>query len=160
MNNGTRYIRGEIDHLVTIYNKLNLQDFPIDMQNLTIAVESKLSSTMAKWSPIQRPQGPDLATVRTETMYLDDFSSCSDKHDRVFIAGIVTRTQEDAFGNAYSFPEVVVKIPIKRKSRFYLINVVSVMFVITTLCLIAFSVHPGDIPTRTSIDLTLFLTAV
>jgi hypothetical protein len=64
------------------------------------------------------------------------------------------------FVGSLVFSRIDAKLGIKRNERFYAVNVITVLFVITSLSITAFCVHPGGIPSRTGIDLTLLLTAV
>jgi hypothetical protein len=148
---GKKYIQMEAEHLVTIYEQLELQSFPTDLQDLNIEIESKTPVERVKWVPPKDAKTP-MARVHESKCYLNDFNiipECSFTYN-MFVA------QSDQ--REVSALQVTVKVA--RKSTYYLINVNLLMMVICFFTLCAWSSHPADIASRQAIDFNLILTAV
>uniref|UniRef100_A0A7S1PLF3 Neurotransmitter-gated ion-channel transmembrane domain-containing protein n=1 Tax=Alexandrium catenella TaxID=2925 RepID=A0A7S1PLF3_ALECA len=65
----------------------------------------------------------------------------------------IAHLEEDVF-------VLAIDVKTRRKASYYLMNVALVMFVIISLVLCSWAVHPGDIQARHNVDYMLLLTAV
>lgn len=139
----------EADHLVTIYEQLELQSFPTDLQDLTIELDSKVPSERVLWVP---PKNGACGRVLKEKCYLNDFSIID---ECPFTYNMFLYTLDERTVSALS-----LSVKVARKSSYYMLNVNALMLIICFFSLCAWSVHPADIASRHAIDFSLILTAV
>lgn len=157
MIHGERYIWAEVDHLVRIYETLELQDFPTDCQDLTVEIEAKLPVEQYAFRefPDTHPRFAclsDSVTLNDNKVFLNDFRllpECRFTHNMFF------SKDKSAVQSA-----IVAKIKVVRKSKYYVINVAMVMCLICSLALCAFTISPVHLGDRHAVDFSLVLTAV
>jgi len=148
---GMRFVHGEITSLVTISEALELAAFPCDCQDLSIFLTSQQPATQYKF--ISPPDGTPPVKLRTANMNLDDFRLLEDYPFtyNLYLSNLST-------SKAYS--TVDIKVKVVRQSRYYIVNVAFIMFLICTFVLCSWAVHPGAIADRWGVDFNLLLTAV
>jgi len=147
---GMRFVHGEITSLVTISEALELAAFPCDCQDLSIFLTSQQPATQYKF--ISPPDGTPPVKLRTANMNLDDFRLLEDYSFiyNLYLFGVPPRC----------YSTVDIKVKVVRQSRYYIINVAFIMFLICTFVLCSWAVHPGAIADRWGVDFSLLLTAV
>jgi hypothetical protein len=122
-----------------MYNWMKLADFPADCQALRIGIESKLPLYFANWVNIP---GKEVATAQLDNVFLHDFHLLD---NYPFVAQLSSRKDTNTFGGELFYSRVETKIGIRRNEMVYLVNVIAIMFVIASLTLTSFCLHPGYI---------------
>lgn len=136
-------------HLLTIQEALELEYFPIDCQDLSIEIVSKLPSSHSLFVPLEG--GPWVKLLDGKCV-LNDF-------DLLKELPITCAIHQIPFEDI-SYSACVVKINVERQSNYYGINVLMMNGLICSFSLFSFSLHPADIEGRLGIDFDLLLTAV
>ena len=137
----------------SLYERLELQNFPCDCQELTIEVESQLPNSFFKIVPWREPDSEPVAMM-FDRCYLNDFTLFAKRPFTYAYYDTVSRNGR----NDVSVLKIVVNI--KRLENYYMINVVLIMCAIATLTFLPFASHPADIEARQNVDFQLILTAV
>jgi len=144
------YIVCETDHLLGISEQLELQSFPVDVQDLSIEVLSSSSVDKVRWLPCPKEEGP-LCKLNKARVALNDFSLVNE----IPITFQLTTTKSNVESSCLN-----VDVKIARQATYYYINVALVMLIIVSFTLTAWATHPADIAGRQGVDFTLLLTAV
>merc|ERR1712046_197344 len=135
---------GEATHFVEIYEALELQDFPIDLQDLNISVVSKVPTEKVKWCPPRNHSTGEVlpcCRISREHFKVGDFQLV-DLQDS---APMVFHMKPRIGGDGREFARVHCGVKVKRKITFYMLNVNFMMFLITICTLGTFCLHPIDI---------------
>eukprot|EP00931_Biecheleriopsis_adriatica_P002902 TRINITY_DN10407_c0_g1_i1.p1 TRINITY_DN10407_c0_g1~~TRINITY_DN10407_c0_g1_i1.p1 ORF type:complete len:438 (-),score=71.78 TRINITY_DN10407_c0_g1_i1:56-1369(-) len=148
-NDGKTYVHGEVNTLVTISEAFELYKFPNDCQDLTIELLSINPCSQCQWVS---PAEGELVRLNTAGINLDDFS--------LLRKVPVTKNLYLERRHRHLHSCMKVKVKVVRQSRYYIINVALIMFLICSFVLCAWAVHPGAIADRWSVDFSLLLTAV
>jgi hypothetical protein len=148
-SNGQIYAVQEAHHRVNIFERLELQSFPHDCQELTIELESTLPTGQVRWVPSEDENCIQLSKDRC---YLDDFELL---HEFPF-----TWCFELLKFQHKQVPGLKVILYVVRNANFYMINVAFVTFVLCSLVLTTWSMNPSDLEARLTLDFTLVLTVI
>lgn len=148
--NSQKFVVMEADHLVTIYEQLELQSFPTDLQDLTIELESKVPAERVLW--VRPASGGKPCRLMESKCFLNDFSILN---ECPFTYNMFCKEHDQRVVSALR-----LSVKVARKSTYYLLNVNVLMFIICFFSLCAWSTHPADIASRHTIDFSLILTAV
>lgn len=146
------YITAEWDHLLTIFEALKLQSFPVDVQDLCIALLSVPSIEHIVWVPWPESMRKELVTLQSQHVTLDDFvlmKECPFTYD------LSTFHSDDAL-----FSLFCTDVKVSRKANYYMLNVAAIMMLIVSATLTAWGIHPANITGRQKVDFILLLTAV
>lgn len=130
---------------------LELWDFPLDYQELTITLMSDWTNKQVKFEKdLKRAD-----TIRPETFTADqEWFLC--RH----VVTESTDTIKTEGSSANDFPLYHIKCHVKRKNGYYLWNIAMIIFLIDILSFCSFSVDISSPSDRLSVTLTLLLTAV
>eukprot|EP00403_Amphidinium_massartii_P034574 CAMPEP_0178441106 /NCGR_PEP_ID=MMETSP0689_2-20121128/37274_1 /TAXON_ID=160604 /ORGANISM="Amphidinium massartii, Strain CS-259" /LENGTH=453 /DNA_ID=CAMNT_0020064203 /DNA_START=30 /DNA_END=1388 /DNA_ORIENTATION=- len=148
--NGVKWIVYEGHHLVNIFEQLELQQFPVDTQDLHIELVSVLPVNKVEWKPLIRDHpavdlnehGFHLTEVKLAEVPMT-YGICS----VTTLSGMET-------------PALQAQVKVVRNSRFYALNVLAVIGCISGFALTSWSNHPADVGARLDVDEVLVLTAV
>jgi len=147
--NGEKWIMYEGNHLIYIFEELELWKFPTDTQDLNIVLHSALPTTRVKWVPMNA--GAPFVTLSKEHFYLTDFMLS----EVPLVHNMCTRV---TLNTKVSSLEVQVKVV--RRLGYYMTNVALVMCMICSCILTSWATHPADESARQSVDFNIILTAV
>lgn len=167
------HIMASYDHIVKLYETMELQHFPVDMQKLGTEIVSLHPQSDVKWEPF--PQELVTSTDREERVSRRG-SKSSIKSNMSRIAALDTSLMALAdFEVVKEIPYtyqlttipvendvgcISVQVNLVRKSGYYVVNVLFITAIIITGSFCAWSVHPADVAARQDVDLNLVLTAV
>ncbi|XP_078360747.1 cys-loop ligand-gated ion channel-like [Oculina patagonica] len=130
---------------------LELWDFPLDYQELTITLMSDWTDKLVEFKKDMRRAD----TIRSETFTADqEWYLC--RH--VITEAASTVKTEGSSANDY--PLYHIKCHVRRKNGYYLWNIAMIIFLIDILSFCSFSVEISSPSDRLSVTLTLLLTAV
>ncbi|XP_068681182.1 cys-loop ligand-gated ion channel-like [Montipora capricornis] len=130
---------------------LELWDFPLDYQELTITLMSDWTNKMVKFEKDLKKAD----TIRPETFTADqEWFLC--RH----VITESTDTIKTEGSSANDYPLYHIKCHVKRKNGYYLWNIAMIIFLIDLLSFCSFSVDISSPSDRLSVTLTLLLTAV
>lgn len=148
---GKRWIHLEADHLVDVYEQLELQAFPSDLQDLTIELQSKTPVDRVLWlPPLEKPR---CARMLSNKFYLQDFSLLKFP----FVCGVYVR--KGALGER-NFSHAVMKVKVGRKAMYYMLNINLMVFLVCLFALLPWAIHPADIAARHDTDFIIILATV
>lgn len=166
------FIQADLDHLLVIYEQLELHDFPIDVQDLTTEVLSLHPASEVVWVPfapnieltlpksqnvkgldaVEATKGPPpMVTLLKAQVAMNDFSLVKEISHTYHL----TQLQLE-----YPVSDLKVSVKTSRKAGYYMLNVAFIMMAIITFVFSAWASHPGDIGNRLGTDFNLVLTAV
>lgn len=146
------YIIAEWDHLLTLFEALKLQSFPVDVQDLCIALLSVQTIEHIVWVPWPESMRKELVTLQSQHVALDDFvlvKECPFSYD------LSTLQVDDGLFSLFS-----TDVKVSRKANYYLLNVAAIMMLIVSATLTTWGIHPANITGRQRVDFILLLTAV
>lgn len=130
---------------------LELWDFPLDYQQLTITLMSDWTNKLVTFKKDLRRAD----TIRPETFTADqEWYLC--RH----VVTESTSTVKTEGSSANDYPLYHIKCHVKRKNGYYLWNIAMIIFLIDILSFCSFSVEISSPSDRLSVTLTLLLTAV
>ena len=130
----------------------SLRGFPFDYQTLSIAVSSKWTDAVVQFSHnVMIPSAISCSNFPDQEWEL---------HDYVFSE--IPSTDKKSFGHfsLLKYSSCEFKVQIRRKYSYFLYNVVLLMFLITSLSFVSFSIESSEVGERLGVCLTLLLTAV
>ena len=127
---------------------LNLSSFPFDYQTLTVIISSKWSETILQFND----HDPSYISV----------SHFPDKEEWELGNSVISNTESTSEDNfiALSYSSCHFSVQILRKFSYFLYNIALLMFIITILCFVSFSIESSAVGDKLSVCLTLLLTAV
>ncbi|KAK2553672.1 Cys-loop ligand-gated ion channel [Acropora cervicornis] len=130
---------------------LELWDFPLDYQELTITLMSDWTNKQVKFEKDLKKAD----NIRPETFTADqEWFLC--RH----VVTESTDTIKTEGSSANDYPLYHIKCHVKRKNGYYLWNIAMIIFLIDILSFCSFSVDISSPSDRLSVTLTLLLTAV
>lgn len=148
---GKRWIILEANHLVDIYESLELQSFPSDLQDLSIELQSKTPVDKVLWVlPVEQSR---CGRLLSNTFYLQDFSLLK----LPFICGLYVR--KDALGER-NFSCALMRLKVGRKAMYYMLNINLMVFLVCLFALLPWAIHPADIAARHDTDFIIILSTV
>jgi len=147
---GETWVVADHDCLMDISEQLELQSFPVDVQDLSLEIVSNASTDKVVWKPWPKEEG-EVFTLNRKSVALNDFALV----EPVPITCQLHQTDGPVVSSIIS-----VDVKVARKANYYILNVAVVMMIIVSFSLTAWATHPGDIASRQGVDLTLILTAV
>jgi len=145
---GINYVVAEARHRVIIFEHLKLKSFPHDCEQLTIELESTQPADLVSWKPAL---GRESVSLDVDRCHLDDF-----------VFADLPYTWKVYRSNSASKKVYCLKtsLKVKRLAWYYLINVAFVLFVLGSLMLCSWSIHPSNLEARFEVDFTLILTVI
>mmetsp|Transcript_56005 Transcript_56005/g.131061 ORF Transcript_56005/g.131061 Transcript_56005/m.131061 type:complete len:421 (+) Transcript_56005:116-1378(+) len=146
---GETWVLYEGNHLVYIFEELELSKFPTDTQDLNIILTSALPSTRAVLVPMR--QNEKFVSLSHQNFFLTDFMLAE-------VPYVYNMCMCETAGNKVSCIEVQVKVV--RRLGYYMTNVALIMCMICSCILASWSAHPADESARQSVDFNIILTAV
>lgn len=149
-HSGVPYIQAEFDHILEIYETLDLKTFPVDTQNLGIELVSIQHSDAVKWVPWPDGKYP-MVTLNTSLVELNDFR---------LVEGMNLVHWLGELYLSYDVSALRAQVKVVRKANFYILNVAVVVWLIVTAGLCPWGLHPVDVPGRQGRDFILILAAV
>lgn len=156
-HDGSKWVRMEANHMIDVYEELELQSFPTDLQDLTIELRSKNNIDRVLWAP---PPGQDIfACFESDEFCLQDFELVQESPFTCALS-LQEKMQscDDSSGSIISVASVTLKTA--RKARFYVLNSNLFVFLTCTFSLLAWSIHPADVASRFDTDFMIVLTMV
>ncbi|XP_032236006.2 cys-loop ligand-gated ion channel isoform X2 [Nematostella vectensis] len=135
----------------TFKENLELYDFPMDCQELTVTLMSDWTDRVVEF----RKDMTRMDNVRHET-----FTAVHEWELGDHVATEATRTKDNQASSANNYPIYHIRAHVRRKNGYYLWNVVTIMLLIGALAFASFSVDISAPADRLSVTLTLLLTAV
>jgi len=130
---------------------LELWDFPLDYQELTITLMSDWTNKLVEFEKDLKKAD----TIRPETFTADqEWFLC--RH----VVTESTSTVKTEGSSANDYPLYHIRCNVKRKNGYYLWNIAMIIFLIDMLSFCSFSVDVSEPSDRLSVTLTLLLTAV
>jgi len=148
---GRRWVVAESEHLVTLSEALELKAFPLDCQDLNVQIMSRMPAENIIWRP---RTDQETISVNSNGCLLNDFALM---HQIPFTWNMFVGQRAK---DQKRCSQIDIKVKVRRKSFYYILNVSGVMFIICSFILTSWSMHPGDIEGRFSVDFQLVLTAV
>ena len=152
------------------YEKLELNEFPFDEQDLTISLAVnvrttgntpvKLAVAEDALLSVDMDEGHQLSHLYTfETRTLPDESALADGSGAVKpMANVRVLCTETGTSADRMFPAMKISVKIVRKASYYVFNVAVPMIIFNCLAFLQFTIAPQFVPERMSISLTLVLT--
>jgi hypothetical protein len=151
-NQKPRYMVSELRKVTGLfYEHLELEDFPLDVQDLTITVASKKPNKMVNLIPLQNE-------VKTLNMSHTLDRSMWKMHN-IILTRKFTINREYTFGTR-EYPSVRISAKVLRLSGFFIWNALLPVFLITLASLTPFSVALDKVPSRLATTCTLIFTSV
>eukprot|EP01052_Picozoa_sp_SAG31_P034539 SAG31_NODE_4052_length_3634_cov_2.642716_2_plen_193_part_00 len=145
-----------MEECCVIYEKLELEKFPFDCQDLQIYIDARLGCASFELRPFAGEHGTEMECVALDAAL---------KEPGVLNDFVLSKLA--AF--TYQFQRVTqasrqvsclkISLKIERKPMFYILNVMAAMAIISSLIFTSWALHPADIPSRHGVDFTLLLTA-
>jgi len=151
---GVEYISGDILLIVTLSEPMELQNFPVDCQNLSINFQLVSPTSKAILVPFPEEESDKFppCDVHEPEFLLADFKLIREIPFSFDIFPMMGRKEERYY--------VRVAVKVRRVSTFYVMNVAVIMLVLASFALFTFCIHPGMVAERWSVDFSLILTIV
>eukprot|EP00931_Biecheleriopsis_adriatica_P116045 TRINITY_DN9175_c1_g1_i1.p1 TRINITY_DN9175_c1_g1~~TRINITY_DN9175_c1_g1_i1.p1 ORF type:complete len:449 (+),score=52.53 TRINITY_DN9175_c1_g1_i1:121-1347(+) len=152
--NGVDYICGDILLILTLSEPMELADFPVDCQNLSINFQLVSPAHQAILVPFPEEEKDSFppCDVQESEFLLSDFELIPEIPFTFDLFRMTGRKQERCY--------VRIALKLRRVSAFYVTNVALIMLVLATFVLVTFTVHPGMVAERWEVDFSLILTIV
>mmetsp|Transcript_51420 Transcript_51420/g.95115 ORF Transcript_51420/g.95115 Transcript_51420/m.95115 type:complete len:423 (-) Transcript_51420:50-1318(-) len=147
---GETWVLYEGNHLVYIFEELELSKFPTDTQDLNIVVMATLPSTRAVFVPMR--QNEKFVSLSHQNFFLTDFALAE-------VPYVYNMCMMETAGHA-KVSAVEVQVKVVRMLGYYMTNVALIMCMICSCILASWSAHPADESARQSVDFNIILTAV
>jgi len=148
------HIHGDILLIVTLSEPMELRDFPVDCQDLSInfqLVNPASKACLVPFPPEEQKMFPT-CDVHEPEFLLADFELIPEIPFTFSLFKMMGRTEERCY--------VRIAIKVRRVAAFYIHNVALIMLVLASFSLLTFCIHPGLIAERWSVDFSLILTIV
>lgn len=149
MVNGEAWIVAQYEHLIEVYEHLDLHTFPMDHQSLNIEIIS-IPNIKNVWWLSENPS--NLVSMDIKRVQLADFAV-------VRKCPLLNELKLELEGGD-TCSAVKASVQVMRRSTYYILNVTALLALIVSGTLCAFALHPADIGGRLSIDFCLFLTVI
>jgi len=155
--NGRRMVKAEMEHLVVLFEELELRSFPVDCQDLLISIESQQTTEQVQWRADQSHDGPAVK-LSDSRFALSDFSLVMVKDT---LPGYTWHFGKEVYPqDDKECCKLRVIVKVQRKYQYYMINVILMILAIVSLSLCSWFNHPADVANRQAVDFSLILTAV
>lgn len=148
--NGESYVRGQILLTVVIQEKMELQKFPNDCQDLGIMLQCKNSMEQCVLAPFE--DGTPLVSLREDGCLLQDFALLK---PCVMSYGLFENIK-----HSKNYSAVQIRVKVHRRCTYYVVNVACIIGLICSFVLCAWGEHPANHEARWGIDFSLILTIV
>ena len=135
----------------TFKDEFKLDKFPFDYQDLSLTLAAKSKSTEMTF--VKDDEMED--NIREKNFFAtQEWKLCSH---------VLTESKEseDMRGaSPVKYPQYIIRMSVRRQYKFYIYNVLMIMYLITALAFSTFAVKAGSYVSRNGISLTLLLTSV
>eukprot|EP00415_Alexandrium_ostenfeldii_P000709 UN0709 len=167
---GEKHIVARFESILTVYDTLELRSFPIDIQSLGLEICSLHPVTDVIWVPWPEDRMPTCSSAKTlaamhltwkgiqKTVALDTSLVALNDFELMAEMPYTYRLKQLELDNVVN--AIQVEVHCVRKSFFYVLNVVMIIFMIISCVFTAWATHPANIEERNDIDFNLVLTAV
>ncbi|HEV2855179.1 MAG TPA: hypothetical protein VHC97_20460 [Thermoanaerobaculia bacterium] len=145
----------------TFSSRMDLEDFPLDEQFLTIALESQNETSDEMFFSFE-PKGGMAVDVRGRTIPIrKDAVLGSEIHlPEWTITAANVRESTTYYYTAYPYSHLQFDVKITRRVGYYLWKIMFVMVMLVALSWAVFLIDPSDIGNRMAVSITLLLAAV
>jgi hypothetical protein len=137
---------------------LKLSNFPFDTQNLQVQLQSKNHGEKCVWETPKKSSKEMIAMIDANKTFVEKINL----HEFVLVGQNAELGESDEADSLTGkvFSTYTINIAVKRRAKYYLLNVYSICFVVTTMSFMAERLQPDELADRLDISQTAFLTLV
>lgn len=147
---GVKCVCMDVEHVLRLYQRFDLRNFPVDTQTFDIELESRLDITRYHIVPLTSEKSPSVS-VLLSAIDLPDFSI---QNRYPFTRCVLAKQLPRRLVTG-----VTVSLKVERKAQFYLFNMAT-LGLVTTCALCTWAIHPAEVGSRHNNDFNLVIAAI